>query len=177
MDQPNHLGTIVRENNLNRQRSMFLRVDGNLLQLDSFPMLDFNQLILMALGPYQVKQARSYYGEHIRANGVYYIEVYPDLESVSHLGESRPQLLRGQIKSRHIGQKVYYVYILYETEPINNNLDDILSYYCSCIVGNRTLGCSCHVMTVIWYLGWARHQSTLSSPASFLDHVLIRLSE
>lgn len=49
--------------------------------------------------------------------------------------------------------------------------------YCSCIVGNRTLGCCCHVMTVIWYLGWARHQNTLSAPASFLDNVLVRLTE
>ncbi|XP_035452082.2 uncharacterized protein LOC118277412 [Spodoptera frugiperda] len=176
MDQPNSLGIFVRENNLNRQRSMFLRVDGNLPQLEHFPILDYRQLILMALGPYQVKQARSYYGEHIRANGMYNIEVCPDLERVSHLGGSRPQLLRGRIKSRHIGQKIYYVYILYETEPTINHLDDILSYYCSCIVGNRTLGCCCHVMTVIWYLGWARHQNTLSSPATFLDNVLITLT-
>ncbi|KAF9423713.1 hypothetical protein HW555_001039 [Spodoptera exigua] len=126
MDQPNHLGSFVRANNLNRQRSMFVRVDGNLPQLESFPI---------------------------------------------------PQLLRGRIKSRHIGQRIYYVYILYETEPINNHIDNIISHYCSCIVGNRTLGCCCHVMTVIWYLGWARHQNTLSSPASFLDHVLITLTE
>uniref|UniRef100_A0A2H1VI07 SFRICE_033666 n=1 Tax=Spodoptera frugiperda TaxID=7108 RepID=A0A2H1VI07_SPOFR len=151
MDQPNSLGIFVRENNLNRQRSMSLRVDGNLPQLEHFPILDYSQLILMALGPYQVKRARSYYGEHIRANGIYNIEVCPDLE---------------RAKSRHIGQKRYYVYILYETEPTINHLDDILSYYCSCIVGNRTLGCCCHVMTVIWYLGWAKHQNTLSSPAS-----------
>ncbi|CAH2088630.1 unnamed protein product [Euphydryas editha] len=69
MDQPNHLSIFVRENNLNRQRSMFLRVDGNLPQLVNFPKLNHNQLLLLALGPYQVKQARSYYGEYIRANG------------------------------------------------------------------------------------------------------------
>ena len=177
MDQPNHLGTFVRENNLNRQRSMFLRVDGNLPQLENFPILDHNQLLLIALGPYQVKQARSYYGEHIRANGVYDIEVCPDLERVIHLGGLRPQLLRGRIRSRHISQRIYYVYILYESQSTNNSVDDILSYYCSCIVGNRTLGCCCHVMTVIWYLGWARHQNTLAAPALFLDNVLVRLTE
>lgn len=36
---------------------MFLRVDGNLPQLENFPILEHIQLILMALGPYQVKQA------------------------------------------------------------------------------------------------------------------------
>lgn len=177
MEQPNYLGTFVRENNLNRQRAIFSRVDGNLPQLQNFPILEHNQLILLALGPYQVKQARSYYGEHIRANGVYDVEVCPDLDRVSHLGGVRPQLLRGRIKSRHISQRIYYVYILYECESTNNPMEDILAYYCSCIVGNRTVGCCCHVMTVVWYLGWARHQDTLSAPATFLDNVLVRLTE
>ncbi|KAF9409695.1 hypothetical protein HW555_010985 [Spodoptera exigua] len=119
MDQPNHLGSFVRANNLNRQRSIFVRVDGDLPPLEEFPI----------------------------ANGVYYIEVCPDLETVYYLGGSRPQILRGRIKSRHIGQRIFmFIYILYETEPINNHLDNILSYYCSCIVGNRTLGCCCHAM-------------------------------
>lgn len=178
MDQPNNLGTLVRENHLNRQRSIFSRVDGNLPQLATFPILEFNDLLLLALGPYQVKQARSYYGEHMRQNGVYYVEVCPDLHNVVQLGGSRPQLLRGRIKSRHISQRVYYVYIVFESESSNNALEDILAYYCSCIVGNRTVGCCCHVMTIIWYLGWARHQDTmLSAPASFLDNILVRLTE
>ncbi|RVE41952.1 hypothetical protein evm_013392 [Chilo suppressalis] len=177
MEQPNRLGILVRENNLNRQRSIFSRVDGNLPQLQNSPVLEYSQLILLALGPYQVKQARSYYGGHIRTNGIYEVEVCPQLDDINNLGGSRPQLLRGRIKSRHISQRVYYVYIAFESDNTINPLDDILSYYCSCIVGNRTVGCCCHVMTIIWYLGWARHQQMLSAPASFLDSILVQLSD
>lgn len=177
MNLPNHLATFVRDNNLNRLRSIFLRVDGNLPQLQNFPVFEHNELLLLALGPYQVKQARSYYGEHIRANGVYEVEVCPELHQFDQLGGSRPQLLRGRIKSRHISQRIYYVYIVYETESTSNPLEDILGYYCSCIVGNRTVGCCCHVMTVVWYLGWARHQNMLNAPASFLDNMLVSLRE
>ncbi|KAL0870703.1 hypothetical protein ABMA27_005645 [Loxostege sticticalis] len=30
-------------------------------------------------------------------------------------------------------------------------------YYCNCLVGNRTVGCCCHTMSIIWCLSWARY--------------------
>lgn len=49
--------------------------------LDDFPRMTADELIVYALGTYQIDQARSYYGEHIK-NGSYLIEVYkePNLE-------------------------------------------------------------------------------------------------
>lgn len=182
MNEPNHLGEFIIANNLNRYRAIFTRIDGNLPQLENFPRFSYNQLLLFALGPYQVKQARSYYGEHIRANGVYEIEVCPELdhsrEMIFNIGGNMPYLLRGLIKSRHVSQKNYYSYILFDVEPSSScPLESILGYYCSCLVGNRTVGCCCHVMTLIWYLGWARHQNNITPPASFLDDIFVRIVE
>lgn len=40
--------------------------------------------------------------------------------------------------------------------------------YCTCLVGNRTVGCCAHTMTVLWYLSWGRFND-VSAPARFLD--------
>ncbi|XP_045449482.1 uncharacterized protein LOC123658044 [Melitaea cinxia] len=80
MDEPNHLGQFIIDYNINRRRAMFTRIDSNLPQLNNFPLFTYNDLILFALGPYQVKQARSYFGEHVRDNGMYVVEVSPELD-------------------------------------------------------------------------------------------------
>lgn len=47
---------------------------------------------------------------------------------------------------------------------------DITMYYCNCLVGSRTVGCCAHVMTILWYLSWARFRS-VEPPAPFLDDI------
>ncbi|CAH2095672.1 unnamed protein product [Euphydryas editha] len=54
-----------------------------------------------------------------------------------------------------------------------NGRNGISGYYCSCIHGKRTLGCCAHVMSVLNYLGRARHEEQFAHPASFLDHVVL----
>lgn len=44
----------------------------------------------------------------------------------------------------------------------HHHLKLMKTYCCSCLVGNRTVGCCWHVMTLLWYLGWARHQVNIS---------------
>ncbi|RVE41158.1 hypothetical protein evm_014191 [Chilo suppressalis] len=67
------------------------------------------------LGSSQIKQAWSYYEEHIRNDGKYVIEVcretYSDLQSALSASNTT-WLLRGRIKSRHISNKKYFTYIL-----------------------------------------------------------------
>lgn len=55
--------------------------------------------------------------------------------------------------------------------------DAIQQYYCNCIVGKRTVGCCAHVMTVIWYISWARFEQNITPPAQFLDDVLSHCNE
>lgn len=85
---------------------------------------------------------------------------------------SNPWLLRGRIQSRHSRSRIYYVYILIEDHLEGRNA--VLSHYCSCVVGKRTLGCCSHIMSIMWYLGWGRYQNNLSPPAQFLDSIIIR---
>lgn len=134
-----------------------------------------SDLILFGLGTYQIKQARSYFGEHIRQHGTFQVEVSDELEVVAEATPSQldPLLIRGRIKSRHSSGRTYYTYILVVREGSSWD-DKIISYYCSCISGKRTVGCCAHTMTIVWYLGWARYQESIEAPASFLDGVLLR---
>lgn len=173
----NDLADFVNANNLNRRRTQFLSINVNEDSI-SFPRLEYDNLILIAW-TYQLKQARSYYGEHIRNDGSYTIEVCRS--TASNLLEDFPsagrndKLLRAKIQSRHISRKVYFVYILYHiNEHINLTREELIKqYYCNCIVGRRTVGCCAHVMTVIWYLSWARYQENVNAPAQFLDNILL----
>lgn len=171
----NLLADFVVTNHLNRRRTQFLNISVNIDNVP-FPRLELSDLILIACGTYQLKQARSYYGEHIRGDGSYTIEICRDMALASNLLEGFPltensTLLRGKIHSRHISRKTYFVYILY----INNipGREAIQQYCCNCLVGRRTVGCCAHVMTIIWFMSWARYQENVNPPAQFLDNILL----
>ncbi|XP_045453701.1 uncharacterized protein LOC123662980 [Melitaea cinxia] len=171
----NNLALLIEELNMNRRFAVFQSITADRDNLFMFPRLSYNDLVLFGLGTYQIRQARSYYGEHIRFHGSYIIEICRDTQDFSQYnlrGSGDITLIRGKIKSRHISKKQYYVYIL-----IENNVSGragIVEYYCNCLVGQRTIGCCAYVMTLVWYLGWARYEENISAPAEFLDDVYIR---
>ncbi|VVD00301.1 unnamed protein product [Leptidea sinapis] len=127
-------------------------------------------LIFFACGTYQIKQARSYVGEHFRFHSIYTLEVSRD--QIPGLQGINPMLLQAKIKSRHCSGKTYFVFIV--TEVGNLGREAIISYYCNCIVELGTVGCCSHVMSIIWYLGYARHEG-VTRPANFLDDVILRV--
>ncbi|CAH2109131.1 unnamed protein product [Euphydryas editha] len=67
----NHLCDYVLEHNLNRQKVAFIRMQADLPELADFPRLTHEDLILIAVGTYHLKIARSYCSEHIKQTGVY----------------------------------------------------------------------------------------------------------
>ncbi|RVE47928.1 hypothetical protein evm_007442 [Chilo suppressalis] len=173
----NSLADFVESNNLNKRRAQFQSISVNTDNITFFPQLQYNDLILISLGVYQIKQARSYYGEHVRQDGNYIIEVCREVDQqllaqleIQH--SENACLLRGRIHSRHISQKTYFVYILINTSE--NGREAIKNYCCNCVVGRRTIGCCAHVMTIIWYLSWARYQENVNPPAQFLDNILLQ---
>ncbi|CAK1603536.1 unnamed protein product [Parnassius mnemosyne] len=176
MNLENNLANMVEARNMNRRTSYFQSITADRNNIVYFPILEMRDLILFALGMYQIRQARSYYGEHVRFHGGYRIEVCSEQFHSSEYdlrgSANGTTLIRGRIKSRHVTRRQYYVYILLE-----NNIPGrtgITEYCCSCLVGRRTVGCCAHVMTLVWYLGWARHQQHISAPAEFLDGVIVR---
>ncbi|KAL0809876.1 hypothetical protein ABMA28_011356 [Loxostege sticticalis] len=173
MNTNNELSDYVRQQNLNRARANFQNINVNSDNVTGFPTLTYSDLILIACGTYQLKQARSYYGEHIRFNGCYRIEVCRERRRITDATNFGPDchLIRARIASRHVSRKIYFVYII--VNDTNTGRAAIKGYCCTCIVGRRTVGCCAHVMTVIWFLGWARHQHGILPPAQFLDDVLV----
>lgn len=169
---PNHLFNYVNENNLNRQRVAFMRIDANELELQDFPRVTEHDIKMFALGSYQVKLAKSYCGEHIQ-NGLYMIEVFGEDARGDMQLYNMPQnswLLRGRIQSRHVRSRTYYCYILIHRDQIGMNA--ICQYYCTCLTGRRTVGSCAHITSIIWYIGYARHE-VFNPPAAFLNDVIV----
>ena len=62
----------------------------------------------------------------------------------------------------------YQLWIAYIEEDFNRQEDEdfagnepnepILRHYCTCKTGARTLGSRAHIASILWYLGYARHQ-------------------
>ncbi len=48
-------------------------------------------------------------------------------------------------------------------------MDSILEYCYQCKNGLRTVGCCAHIMTVLWYLGFARYQAEIPRSANRLN--------
>lgn len=172
---------MVEAVNMNRRSSNFQSITVNQKNI-YFPVLDYRDLILFALGTYQIRQARSYYGEQVGFHGGCRIEVCNEIninasEYNNLRGSEDTILIRGKIKSHHVSRRQYYI-ILYLL--VENNVPSragIVEYCCSCLVGRRTIGCCAHSMTLVWYLGWARHQQNITAPAGFLGDIVIRDDE
>ncbi|KAF9793773.1 hypothetical protein SFRURICE_008889 [Spodoptera frugiperda] len=105
-------GQILEIINENIRRTDFLSLNVNIDNV-SFPRLEYNELILIACGTYQLKQARSYYGEHIRGDDSCTIELCRNTASSLLEGFPLPSvncsLLRGKIHIRHISRKTYFI--------------------------------------------------------------------
>jgi hypothetical protein len=77
LNEDNKLANVVSALNLNRQSSSdkWEKIDFGQDYLDDFPHLSEEDLRSITLGSYQLRQARSYYAEHIKTDGRYVIEV------------------------------------------------------------------------------------------------------
>ena len=102
--------------------------------LPSFPKINFNELQELALGLYQLKQARSYTTEHISSNGSFMVKVVNE----------RRDLIRAQIQSSHKNVIRYDIY-----EQYNNK--NISGWYCTCLNSSQVVGCSINNLLLILY--------------------------
>ena len=106
----------------------------------NFPKMNFDKLQELTLGIYQHKQVYSYTIEHVSSNGAFMVKV----------GNERPDLIRAQVQSRYKSSTNYDVYVQY-------NKKNISGWYCTCPNGSRVVGCCAHVVSIIYYLAYARH--------------------
>lgn len=144
-------------------------------QLDDFPMLTIDDLKDLTVGVYQVKLAPSYVQDTLQrqAQEELQVEMSQDENRVP-----QPGLLRVRVFSRFSNSAKYQLWISYE--PVIDNdggmeVDipaPIKGYYCTCKSGARTLGTCAHITSVLWYLGFARHQDTISYPTQMLMNTI-----
>ena len=81
LHKPNLLMDFIIDTGLLRKRKIFTVMNAEIFP--EFPKLTLENLYYIALGKYQIKQAVSYYGEHIDKNGKYEIQVYNEVENIN----------------------------------------------------------------------------------------------
>lgn len=164
---PNNLAHLVKNENLNNQRSLFKPLEDAVVEL--FPNLNIDELLLYACGSYQVKMAKNYYGDHIDENGDIHCEVvvegYLNYRQYNiNIDTNDSILLKARIRSRHSNAVKYFVYILIHKEY--TDISSIIDHYCSCKVRQRVVGCCSHVILLLWYFGHAPHLPNIPLSAS-----------
>ncbi|CAF1173234.1 unnamed protein product [Didymodactylos carnosus] len=117
--------------------------------VSNFPKMDFDELQVLTLGTYQLKQARSYITEHLSEDGAFLVKV----------ANKKQDLLRARIQSRHRNAVKYELYIQYNNRQITG-------WYCKCPNGSRVVGCCAHIASVMYYLAFARYNPEHLQPRS-----------
>lgn len=110
MNLENNLANIIETINMNRGTAFFQNMTADLNNRLYFSRLEYRDLIIFALGTYQIRQARSYYGEYVRLHGGYRIEACSErIDSAEYYlrGNGVTTLLKGKIKSRQVTTRQY----------------------------------------------------------------------
>ncbi|CAG2252289.1 unnamed protein product [Mytilus edulis] len=137
----NTLKQRVEEENLERRKTIWKEPDNH--TLDDFPVLDEEDLRNITCGVYQLKLSTSYIQEHLEGN----------CQILIHKEDEH--LIRVKLQSRHVSSKTYILWIEYTSA-------EITAWYCKCRAGARVVGVCAHIASILWYLGYARHNQDIS---------------
>lgn len=162
---PNRLKVVAQEFNLSQVKSPYLEVEYRAIDNEEnnrqFPQLTMDDLYYLSLGPYQIRNAISYYAEH-QKEGIFLVRKFepnprhPTAALVyARYGISveNPLLVKAYMKSRYRSGKHHHIFIL--IDKTKTGRDSVTEYYCTCESGARTVGCCSHVMTIVWFLDMA----------------------
>ncbi|XP_037030484.1 uncharacterized protein LOC119070320 [Bradysia coprophila] len=169
LNVPNLLKDVVDHYNLSRVKIPY--IDLNYTSLDNrannmllrFPQLSMDDLYNVSLGPYQIKNAISYYAQH-QQEDIFLVQKFePSLRyRIASLDYAKfdikisdPVLIKAYMKSRFRSTKHHHIFVLFDQSK--SARDSIVEYFCTCETGSRTVGCCSHVMTIIWYLGYGQY--------------------
>ena len=140
--------------------------------LHDFPILSLEFLENLTFGTYQLKLSPSYIQDKLlRENDeLFEIEMLRDKNFVPE-----PGFIRVRVFSRFRKAGKYQLWVVYlsteeeeeekEAVSLMEEENPILGYYCTCKSGARTVGTSAHVVSVLWYLGYARHETDIQYPS------------
>lgn len=111
-----------------------------------FPKLSMEDLKRITLGTYQLKTAKRYIEHHMKESSEFGIFIHRE----------NAGLIRARIQSRFSWSKTHDAWVKFE--KTENGYVAIKGLYCTCKVGERTLGCCSHLTSIVRYLGFDRHQ-------------------
>jgi len=151
VSKQNVLQERVISERLDRRTGVWVKMDAT-EAIPQFPKMSEEDIRNITFGVYQLKLAHSYTQEHLSEDGDYIIMVNGYVSN----------LVRVQIQSRHTSSKKYMLWIEYDEAYVT-------SWYCKCHAGARVLGTCAHVSSVIWFLGFARHQASISGVRNWAE--------
>ncbi|KAJ8676807.1 hypothetical protein QAD02_012594 [Eretmocerus hayati] len=180
----NILRVITEDLGFARKRSIFETTSSE--SLPQFSRYTTTDLYFISLGTYQLKQAVSYYSEHLKTNGKYIFQICAEVERIDSdkygISLENPLLIKIRIQSRHSGNKKYCLFILTEGEN-NENLESIQeSTSNGNVMVDAQSSVSRHPSSIIeslfyWFLGHARYLRGVTTPAQFLDNFFYKFPE
>lgn len=171
VDTPSELSKIVNSNQFQRQLKNF-EVGDEVSMI--FPKLTLDDLKKISLGNYQINQMKHYAIEHLRSSPEQFqFCVCPEatMELLGNIIKKKqitdPTLIVCQLKSRFISRKKHQTFVL--ADKSKDGVAGIVAYCCECKHGLRTVGCCSHIMCMIGYLGYLRHnRNALKETSQFL---------
>lgn len=173
INEPNILTTTIRSAAFQAHIKEFTVVDDTNFNFPRLDQLDFKKI---ALGTYQIKQARSYIVRHIKHNpNRKFLSYECPTDTINFFfgtiiaqqKVTNPVLTLTRMDSRFVANKIHRIYILADADT--NSSDGIIAYYCECKHGKRTVGCCSHIMTVLMYFGFSRHVEGVKPVSEYLD--------
>lgn len=153
----NELDEEISKDNLNRKSAPIKSITSS--DLLDFPRLEVEELILLFTGTYQLARAVSYLGEILDEKGHLTLKFLKD----------RPNIVRFEVRSRHINAKTYKSYVEYDVKK--SGIDAIVGYCCNCANGLRTVQCCSHVGSLLYHLCHGRYLSKIFRPAEILTNL------
>jgi len=163
---PNRLKIVVQKFSLSQVKSPYLELEYIAIdneennQQFQFPQLIINDLYYLSLGPYQVRNAISYYAEQ-QKEGTFLVRKFEPNSRypIAVLNYTRygisvenPLLVKAYMKSRYRRGKHHHIFVL----VVKTGRDSVTEYYCTCESGARTVDCCSHIMTIVYgFLGMA----------------------
>lgn len=165
---PNNLARIISSRSFDC--AVKKRQYSTLNDFSLFPKLEMEDLMSIAFGTYQIFQAKLYTIQHLEQNGDFEVFLYDD-KTMKKCFEKFPKsrLITINLKSRFVAKKCWNPYVLFN--PFECGAPSILGYCCNCKVGNRTVGVCSHVMSLLFYLGFAHRQKKVLQKAVHLKYI------
>lgn len=155
--QINQLKDEIDELGLKRMTTRWERASAS--SVPDFPRLSMENLKRITLGTYQIKIAERYIENHMKKESDFGIFIHRENDGI----------IRARLQSRFSKSKTHDCWVKFDCEEEESGFEAIKGLYCTCKVGERTLGCCSHLTAVLRYLGFDRHQPRKTKIRSRFD--------